>query len=203
MGRVAKFDREAAVETCMHDIWRFGYEACSVKSISERLGITRSSFYNAFGSREALFLEVLEQYKQHIPSKSLNTASKSTPIKRLLTDFYWDVCRRLASDPEARGCLGVNSIVELVGIDEKLGPAVQDAILHSFQRFERLLAVASTKGEIVDDGQLRDKALSLQNLVLGLCMMSKIIHSYDDLKRVADLTLKGLDLFEEAQGVAC
>jgi len=197
MGRATKFDREAAVETCMHEMWRFGYEACSVKSISEKLGITRSSFYNAFGSREALFLEVLEIYAEYIPSRSLNAASQSTPIKRLLTDFFRDVCINITADPEARGCLGVNSIVELVGVDETLGPVVQDRILHSLHRFERLLKVASVKGEIIDDGQLRDKSLSLQHLVLGLCMMSKIIHSYNDLKTVADLTLKGLDLFEE------
>jgi TetR/AcrR family transcriptional repressor of nem operon len=200
MGRAAKFDREAAVETCMHDMWRFGSEACSVKSLSERLGITRSSFYNAFGSREALFLEVLEEYAQHIPSRSLSTESKTIPIKRLLTDFFQDVCCRITSDPEARGCLGVNSIAELVGVDEKLGPVIESAILHSFNRFEKLLEAASVKGEIIDDGQLRNKALSLQNLMLGLCMMSKIIHSYEDLKAVADMTLKGLDLFEEEQG---
>ena len=59
MARPSKFDRQTAVELVMNDIWRSGFEANSVKAISEKLGITRSSFYNAFGSREALFLEAL------------------------------------------------------------------------------------------------------------------------------------------------
>ena len=51
MARPSKFDRKEAVELAMNEIWRDGYEANSVKALSEKLGITRSSFYNAFSSR--------------------------------------------------------------------------------------------------------------------------------------------------------
>ncbi len=54
MGRPSKFDREAAIDKVMQEVWRNGFERASVKALSERLGITRSSFYNAFDSREAL-----------------------------------------------------------------------------------------------------------------------------------------------------
>ena len=197
MGRVAKFDRDAAVEICMNEMWRYGYEACSVKSISEKLGITRSSFYNAFGSREALFLEVVERYVDQLPHKSLRPASESTPIKRLLTDFFREVCHNITADPEARGCLGINSIAELVGNDESLGPVVEGALLRSVQRFEDILEAAVAKGEIEDDGQLHQKALSLQNLAAGLSLMSKVVRSKEDLIAVAEQTLKGMDLYED------
>lgn len=197
MGRAAKFNRQEALEICMQDIWRNGYEACSVKAISEKLGITRSSFYNAFSSREALFLEVLEHYITQTPDSVLNDVKKMTPIKRLLTDFFGDVCQNRASDSEARGCLAVNCVAELVGSDEKLGPVMENAVLNSSQRFEDLLELAAAQGEIIDDGQLHHKALALQNLLLGLCIMAKVIRSEQELKSVAELTLKGLELYEE------
>ena len=48
MGRPAKFDRDKAIEIIMNEIWKKGYEACSVKALSEKLSITRPSFYHAF-----------------------------------------------------------------------------------------------------------------------------------------------------------
>ena len=62
MGRPTSFNRDEAIETVMQEMWRNGYEANTVKALSERLGITRSSYYNAFGSREALFKLALEKY---------------------------------------------------------------------------------------------------------------------------------------------
>ncbi|MFY0677556.1 MAG: TetR/AcrR family transcriptional regulator [Neptuniibacter sp.] len=181
----------------MQDIWRNGYEASSVKAISEKLGITRSSFYNAFGSREALFLEVLERYSAQTPDRVLNDVKAKTPIKRLLTDFFKSVCKNRISDPEARGCLAVNCVTELVGVDETLGPVMENVVLNSVKRFEHLLRMAAAQGEIIDDCQLHHKALVLQNLLVGLSVMAKIIRSRKDLEAVVEQTLRGLELYEE------
>lgn len=67
MGRPKAFDRDLAVEVVMNEMWERGYDACSVKAISEKLGITRSSFYNTFGSREKLFFEVIDVYLKESP----------------------------------------------------------------------------------------------------------------------------------------
>jgi TetR/AcrR family transcriptional repressor of nem operon len=198
MGRTSKFDRKAAVETCMQEIWRNGYEACSVKAISEKLGITRSSFYNAFGSREALFIEVLECYSSQTPDKVLGDVKSGTSIKLLLTGFFMDVCRDRTSDPEARGCLAVNCVAELVGVDKTLGPVMGNVVLGSLQRFKNLLELAASQKEIVDDGELHHKALALQNLLVGLSLMAKVIHSQHELEAVVKHTLVGLELYEQA-----
>jgi len=197
MGRTAKFDREAAVEICMHEIWRNGFEACSVKAISEKLGITRSSFYHAFGNREALFLEVLAHYFAQTPDRVLGGVGPQTNVRRLLTGFYKDVCRTRAADPEARGCMAVNCVSELVGVDEALGPVLKDAIRFSIDRLESILKTAATNGEIEDDGDLRAKALALQNLMIGLNVLSKVVRAEDELLAVAEQTLRGLGLYSE------
>jgi len=197
MGRTAKFDREAAIEISMNEIWRYGFEAYSVKAISEKLGITRSSFYNAFGSREALFLEVLELYFTRSPDKILNDVNDTKNVHQLLTDFLKDVCRMRSADPEARGCLALNCVTELVGVEEKLGSILKSAVLSSVDRFEVILENAALRGEISNDGELREKALSLQNLIIGLNIMSKVVRSEKELFSVAKHTLKGLGLYSE------
>ncbi len=195
MGRPAKFDRQAAVELVMNEIWRGGFEACSVKAISEKLGITRSSFYNAFGSREALFLEALELYFAQSPDKALAMVDDNASILKVLTQVFKEVCRARASDPEARGCMAVNCVAELVGTDETLGPVLEKAILGSLDRLERLLGQAVVNGEIEDKGDIREKALALQNLLIGLNVMAKVVRSENDLWAAAMQTLKGLGLY--------
>ena len=54
MARPLKFDRGEAVETAMQEIWRSGYEASSVKAISEKLGVTRSCQNHIAASSRAL-----------------------------------------------------------------------------------------------------------------------------------------------------
>jgi len=196
MGRTAKFDRQSAIDTCMQMVWRNGYESCSIKAISEALGITRSSFYNAFGSREALFLEVLDYYAAQAPDYVLNNVDKNVSVKCLLTDFFLDVCRNRTTDPERRGCLAVNCIAELVGVDETLGPVMEKALKDSLRRFEHLLTVAVKQGEIPDSSNQREQALALQNLLVGLNVMAKVIRSRSKLEAIVQQTLQGLGLYE-------
>jgi len=195
MSRPREFDQAKAIETAMNEIWENGYEACSVKALSEKLGITRSSFYNAFQSRADLFEKVLECYFGQSPDRVLFQVDRDTRIVPLLTQMFKEVCRTRASDPQGKGCMAINCVAELVGVHETLGPMLEQAVLCSFERFEHLLQRAAANGEIKDHGDLREKALALQNLLIGLNVMCKVVRSEKDLWDAARQTLKGLGLY--------
>lgn len=195
MGRPPKFDRQAAVEVAMNEIWRNGLEASSVKALSERLGITRSSFYNAFGSREALFKEALDLYFSQAPDRVLAHVGADASVLVVLTRMFREVCRVRAADPEAKGCMAINCVAELVGVDVTLGPIMEGAVRRSLERFEKLLRQAAASGEIEDTGDLKQKALALQNLLIGLNVISKVVRSEEELWSGVKLTLKGLGLY--------
>lgn len=197
MGRPSKFDRSEAVAAVMNEIWRRGYEGSSAKALAETLGITRSSFYNAFESREALFLEALELYFSQSPDRVLNDIPRDASILRTLTSMFREICRVRAADKEGRGCLAVNSVAELVGVDEALGPVLVSTFQRSLARLESLLRRAATRGEIEDNGDLHVKALALKNLLVGVNLMSKIVRSEQELWAIAEHTLQGLGLYRE------
>lgn len=199
MARPSKFNREQAVEHVMHEIWRNGYRASSVKALSESLGITRSSFYNAFGSREALFQETLALYCDQSPDKALATAQPGMPVKQLLTNTFRAACKARASDPEFRGCLAINSVVELCNTDPILGSVMNDAVLQNLARFEQLLVWAVEQGEIDAATDVHAKALALQNLLMGLNAMCKVVTAEEDLWQAAMTTLEGLDLYAPSE----
>ncbi|MBC3956579.1 MULTISPECIES: TetR/AcrR family transcriptional regulator [Pseudomonas] len=64
MGRPRTFDRDAAITQAMHLFWEHGYDATSLSQLKASMGggITAPSFYAAFGSKQALFNEVMERY---------------------------------------------------------------------------------------------------------------------------------------------
>jgi len=197
MARPSGFGRQEAVETVMNEIWKNGYEASSVKSLSEKLGITRSSFYNAFGSREELFGEVLDLYFSQSPDIALTQATPGIPIKQLLTKTFRAACKARAADEQSRGCLVINGVAELCNVNQQLGPVLEKAVLGSIIRMETLLKWAVAQNEVAPETDIRSTALALQNLLMGLNVMCKVVRDEKDLWKAAQATLKGLNLYKE------
>ncbi|MEM7653220.1 MAG: TetR/AcrR family transcriptional regulator, partial [Pseudomonadota bacterium] len=173
MGRPKEFDSDDAIDRAMHALWKHGYESCSVKALSELLDITRSSFYNTFGTREALFRLALDRYAEISPNIALAQATENTPLKPLLTSVFREVCAIRTADPDGRGCLALNSMVELGNVHELLGDRIIHGVRDMGQRLEQLLRWAVDRGEISPTTDIPGTALALLNLLVGLNLMSK------------------------------
>ena len=61
-GRPAVFDRGVALQEAMKLFWERGYEGTSFDELIGAMGISASSFYNSFGSKEALYCEATRTY---------------------------------------------------------------------------------------------------------------------------------------------
>lgn len=193
MARPMKFDREEAIRIATEAIRSDGYEHSSVKALSERLGISRSSFYNTFGTREALFAEVIDRYAPTAPDAPLYGEVKG-PILPLIERVVRAICHVRTEDAGGKGCIIVNSIAELCPAPEGPAPLLADLAARSTQRIEDLLTMAREGGEIAGDANVHALALALQNLMIGLNVISKVVRSEAELWLLAETTLKGLGL---------
>lgn len=198
MARPLTFDRDAAIQTAMHEIWRAGYEATSVKAMSEKLGMTRSSYYNAFNSREELFKAALAAYGAQSPDRVLYDDPGQASIRGLLTRVFRAACAARAADHEGRGCMATNALCELAcGPDKDLAELMVKMFLGSARRIEELLEIGVARGELPGDTDCHAKALAVQALLVGINAMSKAVRAEDELWLTARTTLGALDLLDE------
>lgn len=59
---VKRFDEVGVVDAAMRLFWAEGYAPASIDAIERTTGLKRGSLYNAFGSKEGLFLRALARY---------------------------------------------------------------------------------------------------------------------------------------------
>jgi AcrR family transcriptional regulator len=88
-GRPKSFDRAVALQQAMKLFWERGYEGASFDALTAAMGISPSSFYNSFGSKERLYQEATEAYmacagKWFARELQADTDAK-TAFRRLLT----------------------------------------------------------------------------------------------------------------------
>ena len=104
-GRPRTFDRDAALDRAIRLFWRKGYEATSVRDLSDELGIGQPSLYNAFGGKRALFDEAVHVYDREyggfIDAALRDEPSAAHATRRILSEAPARYTRRGLP----RGCL--------------------------------------------------------------------------------------------------
>lgn len=200
LGRPASFVREEAVDAAMHLFWKKGFLAVSAKDLADAMGIQRSSFYNSFGTREAVFMEALRRYAAQAPDAPLDAVAPGQLVVPVLVSTFREICRVRAADAEARGCLVCNGIAELVGLEESVGPVLEEALRHRIVGIQRLLHQAVQQREVVPFVDELAAARALVAFLIGLNTISKVVRNERDLWKMCYHFLIGLGVTEASLG---
>ncbi len=85
--RPREFDHDDVLRIAFDQFWRKGVRGTSLSDIARDAGVQRGSLYNAFGSKEALFLCAYERYASEY-LRSLQKALGSGTLRARLTAFF-------------------------------------------------------------------------------------------------------------------
>ncbi|HEY3326417.1 MAG TPA: TetR/AcrR family transcriptional regulator [Novimethylophilus sp.] len=190
-GRPVGFVREQAIEAAMHLFWKKGFLAVSAKDLADAMNIQRSSFYNSFGSREAVFIEALRRYAEQSPDAPLDHVAPGQAVVPVLVSTLRRICHARAKDAEGRGCLVCNGMAELVGVEESIGPILEQAVKHRTSVIRHLLQQAISQGEI---GMIENEDAAARAFVaflIGLNTISKIVRDEGQLWAMCRAFLAG------------
>lgn len=125
----------------MRVFWRRGYQGASLEDLLLGMGIGRSSFYAAFGSKQALFQEALRHYGD-LMATTMQRDLAAAPSARSFIASVLSLPASEALEGGSRGCLVMNSAAEFGTHEAIFCREVQD----SLERFEGLFAEAIRRG---------------------------------------------------------
>ena len=176
MTRPREFDTDAVLTEAMDVFWRWGYEATSVEDLTSATGLSRSSMYQAFGSKRGLFDRVLDRYLAGLGSMVGPLETGEPGLEGVLGFFdNWERGVESSDVDETLGCLVVNSTAELAGRDvEMLAVAVayRERLLAGF---EAALNRAAARREL-SRGEPAVRARLLVAAVMGVFVASRGNH---------------------------
>ncbi len=191
MARTREFDTEAAVGRAMELFWARGYEATSVRDLTQRLGIGQGSLYAAFGGKDGLYRAALEHYRTTLAADALRAleegADARAAIRALLTERI-----RVAVERGGQGCLAVNAACERLPQDAATRRTVRDMQDASREALAEVLRAARDRGEIAERHDPHTVAAFLVTFLNGLLVSSKITPDRS-LEPLVDVALTVLD----------
>ena len=104
-GRPRKFDTDDVLDTVINVFWELGYEGADTETLAKRTGLTKPSLYNAFGSKEDLFVAAIHRYRQTRSKSSLNALMHAQTPQEGIKAYYMRFAENVAGEGHPRGCL--------------------------------------------------------------------------------------------------
>ncbi|MER7506335.1 TetR/AcrR family transcriptional regulator [Nonomuraea pusilla] len=190
MARTKEFDPDVVLDRALDLFWERGYEATSMADLVERLGIARASIYGTFGGKHELYMKALERYlSRRDVVEVLSQPGPALPAVRAFFDAYVAEC---LADERRRGCMVVNSAVELAPRD----PEVARKVVASWAQLETALASALTRaraqGEIPREKDPSALASFLLVLLQGVRVLGRADPDERRLRAAVDRAMDAL-----------
>lgn len=148
MGRVAHYDRDAALDAAKILFWRKGYHATSLKDLEAALRMKPGSIYAAFDSKENLYLLAMARYfeaSRHAFREHIQRAA--SPLAGLADQFR--IFATLSPTNVAhQACMLTKTLVDTKSTDAKIASAAQGYLDHMCAEIAEVFRAAQRAGEL-------------------------------------------------------
>ncbi|GLP64925.1 TetR family transcriptional regulator [Streptomyces sp. TUS-ST3] len=191
MARTREFDTEAAVSRAMELFWERGYEATSVRDLTQHLGIGQGSLYAAFGDKDGLYRAALERYRVTLAAAALRRLEEEADVRSAVRALLVERVR-IAVELGGRGCLMVNAACERLPEDPSIRRIVRDVQDASRAALAEVLRVAAERGDIAARHDPDTLAAFLVTFLNGLLVSSKITPDVRALEPLVEVALVAL-----------
>lgn len=183
VGRPREFDEEQALEAAMDVFWKKGYEATSLADLCEATRLHKGSLYQAFGDKHALFMKALRHYADREFRETAAVAFQhDSPLESIRS-----VVRAVCNDSmQGKGCLMINSMVELAPHDAEVQTAVAAEGDRRLRVLTDLLTKARQAGEIRPELEPELLARQLMLAFAGSAAMVKGLITTEQVVAVLD-----------------
>jgi TetR/AcrR family transcriptional repressor of nem operon len=171
--RPREFDENLVLEALVQCFWNKGYEATSIKDLVDSTGITAASLYNAFGDKRNIFRVALAHYSDHSVAERIQRCGKLPP-REAIEAFFRDIVDRSLADPHHKGCLLVNSALEVAPHDPQFMEAITVVLRRIEEFFLACVKAGQASGSITRSQPARKLAQHLLAVLMGVRVLARV-----------------------------
>lgn len=157
MVRPRQFNEDEALNQALDVFWEKGFEAASLGDLTSAMGISKSSFYETFGSKHDLLISAMERYKDTTLAMAIRILESDIPAREAITKVFDYAIKTIFEDGDRRGCFLSNCIVEAGGKDD----AITKGVTEGFSNFTAAFAKAIKRGRAAGDISDRHEPMAL------------------------------------------
>ncbi len=193
IGRPLQFDPDQALDTAMRLFWRKGYESTSLQDLLSATGLSKSSFYQTFKSKNRLFQRAIQNYRNRLTDDLRARLRQAGSGRAFIENLFRDVADETRGPDSRRGCLLMNTANEFAQTDADIARLVSHSLDRIIAIFEEAIRQAQREGAIGKDKAARNLAIYLLSNMSGLKNMVKAGADRETVERIVDITLSALD----------
>lgn len=172
-GRPREFDERAVLDAAVGCFWSQGYQATSLRDLVDNMGITGASLYNAFGDKRSLFRRALSHYVDESVRERMTRLESSCPPSEAIEGFLREAVERSVKDKQRRGCMLVNSALEMAPHDPEFQEIIAGVLTEVEAFFRRLVIAGQADGTIATARSPDDLARLLLGVLLGVRVLAR------------------------------
>lgn len=176
MAGTKRFDPDEALENAMRVFWELGYEGTSYAQLMDATGLNKSSLYNAFGDKQALYDRCLERFSEMFGEK-LRERLDADRFEDAVGGFFEQLLDRFKCSKSPGGCMATAAALEIGGGHDTLGSRIKS----QFENMRTAMKLRSDRA--VADGELpaETDTEALASFLLAMTRGLAALHrGYDD-----------------------
>ena len=187
-----QFDETEVIDAAMMEFWRGGYEATSVTALETATGLNKSSLYNAFVSKEELFVRCLERYMK-LYGEALVLELEHPDFRQAVEGFFNRMLSRFSDKSLPQGCLATFAAMEADGIGEAVTRCIEGSAEGTQSGFAKRCKRAVADGDLPADTDCESLAALLTSIARGIAVLDQSGRSRKMTKPAVDGALSMID----------
>jgi len=189
MARPREFETEDALDRGMHLLWSRGYEATSLDDLLSSMGISKSSFYDTFGTKHDFLMAALTRYIDVVLGRLAENLKHGSAREAIARSFEAMLPGRGDS---VRGCFVQNCAIEMAQRDPETRTKVSEGLQRLEDGYYRAVVRGQEHGEFDRTRDGRTIARFLVSSLNGLQVLARAGISRGALQQIADFTISAI-----------
>lgn len=166
-----QFDENAILDAAMTLFWARGYQGTSLAELEQATGLNKSSIYNAYHSKEALYTRCLERFGEN-HGQALLAELGCPDFREAVGRFFDRLFERMECPELPNGCMATFAAVE-TGCS---GSCAADTVLRGLEAirgvFEARCRRAVEDGDLPADTDVAAMAAALLATTRGVAVLN-------------------------------